>query len=487
MTGSDHHARLLQVLIAAIAVLALALVVIESPLPGSATAQAQMTPADSDRGGASWPSFQRGIQNQGSVGRFPGGDGSIVWSHKESPSPGTGLAYAQGNVYLGTVMGRLIALDGTTGNRTWTYPNPYQEGSGGGRAGISTPPAAHNGTVYYGDDDKRVFALSAEDGSLLWRRNLRGDSGEIGGGPTVYRGMVFVVVLDMYPKNYTLTALDADTGETIWDETLPGDHYNSYPTTHNGTLYIGTRDGSIHAYDAETGEPRWHEDVGAEDYPGVGGGVTTTPAVASGRIVVAPENSPLHVLDTNGSVVWSLNESLGEDPSAPVVADGTIFVEGRAFSAYNLTTGEELWNVTKGSGTPVYANGTLYRGTMGRSFMALHAENGSTKWETRTVEGTSRFGSEPLPPAAGSGFVVANVQAESDSHLFAFDAGGPGPEHGTDDGGEGESDGADGTGTGGSGSSDTTNGDDGFPVPGPGIAVLASLFVAAGLGDGGRE
>ena len=96
--------------------------------------------------------------------------------------------YSPGRLYSGIVarlkkapgydyVGEFVALDPITGRRAWEYRTPS------GAAMTAAALATDGGIVFGGAADRRFFALDADTGDLLWERRLNGD---ISGAPVTF-------------------------------------------------------------------------------------------------------------------------------------------------------------------------------------------------------------------------------------------------------------------------------------------------------------
>ncbi|MEQ1948592.1 MAG: PQQ-binding-like beta-propeller repeat protein [Bryobacteraceae bacterium] len=117
-------------------------------------------------------------------------DGEFVW----------GGAADNRNVFFGMNSGGLVAVQLTTGERTWF--TPLEPSAAGKRRGHGGAVAAASGVVFSGGWDGTLRALSSEDGSLLWEYDTVKDFQTVNGvtakggsmgapGPTVAEGMLF--------------------------------------------------------------------------------------------------------------------------------------------------------------------------------------------------------------------------------------------------------------------------------------------------------
>lgn len=140
----------------------------------------------------------------------------------------------------------------------------------GTKRGLEGTPLVVDGVMYFTGEWSKAYAVDARSGKLLWENDLNvdRDRGQYGCCDIVNRGMamwngkVYVGTFDG-----RLVALDAATGEVVWD-TLTVDLSRPYTITGaprvvkgkvligNGGAELGVR-GYVSAYDAETGEMAW--------------------------------------------------------------------------------------------------------------------------------------------------------------------------------------------------------------------------------------
>ncbi len=170
----------------------------------------------------------------GKVSAFAQADGKLVW-RVASPGPrfrGSGRFYAgpavaYGRVYIGNINGYAMALDARTGKERWVR---VVDGF------IYSSAAVAKETVFFGSYDKRFYAVNAVTGKKRWTF----DAGErISGSPTVIGRLVFVSTLAPAGRKGVTTALDVDTGKTVWS--LPDGRYSPAVAV-DGTLLICGRE-----------------------------------------------------------------------------------------------------------------------------------------------------------------------------------------------------------------------------------------------------
>ncbi len=154
-----------------------------------------------------------------------------------------------GRVFVGSNGGTVYSLDASTGCVYWAY-----DAGGVVRSAISIvrSPKSPRWIAYFGDYHASAHAVDAETGRLLWKVKIdQHPAARISGSPTYYKGRLYVPVasseeLDGMSAQYecctfrgSLTALDAETGQTIWKSYSIPDPPKSYKTNAAGTKLYG--------------------------------------------------------------------------------------------------------------------------------------------------------------------------------------------------------------------------------------------------------
>lgn len=194
------------------------------------------------------------------------------------------------------------AVGAATLSRAWDFAAPVDAGD------FTGTPVVAQGTVAVGSVKGRVFALDAATGALKWSRNLNPDDDPnrtINGSAAIVGRRVYVPFAQYHRPQ--LVALDLRDGSTVWDSVLDrqkdSDTWGS-PIVWKRSVYIGTSGafgevndpnvsvrGSVVALNARTGKRRWKTYTVPKGRDG--GGVWTTGAIDPrlGRLFVGTGNA----------------------------------------------------------------------------------------------------------------------------------------------------------------------------------------------------
>jgi outer membrane protein assembly factor BamB len=262
-----------------------------------------------------------------------------------------GTAIRDGIIYAGTLDGRVVALNSSTGELVWDYPIATTTTSGGLSCGetsvptaIYTTPVVDMDMVYIGTYSGEVYALNIGDGDSKWVYPPKGQGyiGAVVGRPVIANGIIYVSSSDgnVYAVNTTNGKFKWKTGDTLADKLWTS------PTIEDDTLYVSTLDGHIYALSSETGD----------------------------------------LLD------WSFEADAGF-ASSPVIYKNAIFTGSfdRYLYAINIGSDAPMWKFPKEEpadnwfwASPVISEGIVYAGCLDGTVYAIEAETGGKLWEFDT-------------------------------------------------------------------------------------------------------
>jgi outer membrane protein assembly factor BamB len=226
--------------------------------------------------------------------------------------------------------------------------------------------------IFAGASNGTIYALSATDGALLWKRTPS-PGFKLYSSPAVAYGYVFIG-----SEDGRVYALNVTTGEIMYNITTDDSVYSS-PAIAGDKVFIGSRDKKVHAFYVN-GTSLW---MSTE----LDGGIYSSPAISAGKVFVATSNGSLYALcDTNGTIKWRTNLATNTIIySSPAIAYNRIFIGSTDNKIYALDTesGSILWSFTTNGqiySSPAVVSGTVFVGSMNNGLYALNAITGALVW-----------------------------------------------------------------------------------------------------------
>lgn len=329
-----------------------------------------------------WTVYGRDLGNSRSSPTGPAPDDvpllSEAWAydHDEGGFTGTPIV-ADGAVYMGSVTGRVVALDAATGEERWAVDLPSEEET----AEVTASPAYADGVVYVPVTARRggaytpyVVALDADDGSERWKTYVDEEQpfGDLYGSPVVWE-----------------TTVDGEPWEALYIGT------SSWDSAASGAdeLHLGT----VVALDPGDGEvlwrtymhedaPRTRDDVPVDPETGApydGAAVWSTPAIDT-------ETASLYVGTGNGyRSAHALTDSLvGLDA---VTGDLLGHYQGTAHDSWRPSAAHEGFDADFGSSPQLIEgpDGEAWLGAGQKNNHLVHELSGES--EPKTMAGLTRY------------------------------------------------------------------------------------------------
>ena len=329
----------------------------------------------------------------------------------------SGVAIADDILFVGSMDGRLVAVNLDDGSRLWDIPLETEPKSTGGflncapsgptSVAIYGTPAVADDLVYVGGYNSKIYAFKVDEASpraeprrVSRELNIRGP---IVGGIIASEGKVYLGAAD--GKVY---ALDAADGFKEWDfET--GDKIWATPVIDGNTLYIGSFDENLYALDISNGTRKWQ--FGAE------GPVVSTPLVHDGTVYFGAFDRHFYALNaSDGSLKWEF-EAENWFWARPVIRDGVIYASSLDGKVYvlNAETGEKQLDFDLGS--PVSSSPVM----VGNKLVVVATAVSKDSSVVYTLDTTNNRRDELLileekvyaPITAGDGKVYIHTEADA--------------------------------------------------------------------------
>lgn len=252
----------------------------------------------------------------------------------------------------------------------------------------------------------QVNTENVDDLQIAWVRDM-GYRQSFQGGPTVWDGTMYV------STQTGVTALDATNGTTVWEYSSPneGDVISDSasrggPLVYDGKVFINLRYGATVALDAETGEELWNVQLTDE---ALNEGFSTNPIWANGHVIVSATGAdsggaPGRIMALSvedGEILWTFNTvPAGPDDPAwetwnnpPSWEGGIGGASAWNAGAYDPESGVIVWGT--GQPTPwdrvdprrADPEGEITDDLYTASWVALDAETGELQWYRQAVPG----------------------------------------------------------------------------------------------------
>lgn len=218
-------------------------------------------------------------------------------------------AVAYGKVYSASRSGLALALDVDTGKRAWSVDLSDIKGErsffdSSTSARVAGGPVTGSGKVIFGTENGYVYALDANTGEFLWQKNVKG---EVIAAPAIDSNTVVVNTV-----SGVIVALDLNSGKELWKAeqdvpplTLRG---ISAPVTNSGGVIVGHASGEVGVYILENGQQGWIAEIGeasgSTELERVID-VDTTPIVFGDKVYAISSRGHLASLDLrSGRLIW---------------------------------------------------------------------------------------------------------------------------------------------------------------------------------------
>ncbi len=183
---------------------------------------------------------------------------------------------------------------------------------------------------------------------------------------TMYRPHLEGAPRNRWAEEELVIALDAATGETVWEYAYPAEPLNfrfgegphATPLVVEDRLFTSGTNKQIHAFDKHTGRVLWSHDLVAEYgapptliRPAVTAGYACSPLSYKDTVIVTAGGEGQSVMafdQMDGALVWKSGDFLIA-PSSPILIDldgetQLVVVGGQTVNGMNPDTGEILWS-----------------------------------------------------------------------------------------------------------------------------------------------
>ena len=348
---------------------------------------------------------------------------NILWSQPVGSQAYGGPVVANGKVYVGTNnegvrnpayeddMGVLMAFDATTGDFVWQMVHdklPAGRVNDWPLQGICSTAFVQGDRIWYVSNQAHVVCLDTNgfangndgpftaetgtgptDGDVLWSYDMIGELDVFPhnlatGSPVVVGDVLYTVTSNGVDEGHVnipspfspnFIALDKNTGELLWENTVVGEGvlHGSWTNPAYGEidgraqLVVPGGDGIIYSLDAATGEVIWQFDCNPKDSEWILGGrgtrnnILSTPVFYDNKVYIGVGQDPEHgeapghfyAIDATGTgdvtdthTVWSRDgDDFYRTMSTAAIADGVLYISSLSgfLHALDPNTGDHFW------------------------------------------------------------------------------------------------------------------------------------------------
>lgn len=248
-------------------------------------------------------------------------------------------------LFVGTSDGRMLSVDGFSGQILWEYP-------------VGEPvdgwPALSGTDLYFGASDGHLYALNAMDGTLRWRFEA---GGNLDSRPAVTERQVLfanasgsVVCLDRTRGVPLWTVNDETTAMQIMRDLTPPVKGQASPLVVEDRLYVGFPSGRIASLSLDRGQQQWSTDLAAQELRHVD--VDEVPVLVGDRLIAISFAGGMAAIDPpSGRVLW---QTPLRGATRPVPFEGqllTTTVDSRLVSL-DLETGQPRFTLSLSDHSP---------------------------------------------------------------------------------------------------------------------------------------
>jgi outer membrane protein assembly factor BamB len=274
----------------------------------------------------------------------------------------SGTAVHEGTIYVGTMDGRVVAINSSTENLKWSYTTaPVTAPSSGLSCGQTSAATA-------------IYGTPVVDGDIVY----------IG----TYSGQV--LALNMLARSQNLTFPQQRYGEWEWDCPIDNAKSNAIVAdllVREDAIYVSSSNSRLYSLDKEFGDLNWESKVLDETHRKL----WTSPAIQGNTLYISTYDGYIYALSivTGELLNWSFESETGF-ASSPVIYGDTIFVGSfdRYLYAVKIGTDVPTWKFPHEEpagnwfwASPVVNEGIIYAGCLDGRIYAIETETGGKLWE----------------------------------------------------------------------------------------------------------
>lgn len=207
-------------------------------------------------------------------------NGQINWAFETSHEIVSEPTLNNGSLFFLNSANTLFSLDASSGKQLWVYNRQETLTQMTVRGG--SKPLFNNGLVYVGFSDGSLVAIQSQSGTPQWEiqlnKNLRFK--DIDASPVLDNDVLFINSFDDH-----LYALSKNDGQILWKSNTGG---STTPVISGDLIILGTSDYEVHALNKKSGQLVWSQKLN---------GISTDPVLFKGHVLVGESMGKLKMFD----------------------------------------------------------------------------------------------------------------------------------------------------------------------------------------------
>jgi outer membrane protein assembly factor BamB len=298
------------------------------------------------------------------------------------------------------------------GQLSETLPANTSDSSLKGALFYHPPVLLEDGYLLTGSYNNKLFEIDTQDGGA--REFFTEARNRWIATPLLTENRIFAP-----NANGSVYAFDL-SGDLLWEFETDAAIWAT-PVMNGSRIYIVSQDHKMYALNAATGDPVWELDLGSA--------AVNSPALdADGVLYIGTFGSRLLAIDSdNGSIIWE-TDTLGWVWGSPVLgADGILYLTDLEANLYAIETadGNILWSKQVDADTGITGSALLYNEALfvvtNSGLIASYNLEGERLWKEEFASEDSPVEFHGTPVAAGDNLILVS-SIGTETAVFAFNS-----------------------------------------------------------------
>ncbi len=276
---------------------------------------------------ADWPMHRGNPGLQGKSDIRLGNSLVLKWTYDTGEFLKSSVVVSNEIAYVGSENGILHAIDTRTGKKKWIFKTEMA---------IEAPPLLHKGKVIVGSTDGFLYSINQENGKFLWKYETMGEI--MGAANQAFRPKAQDDVFIVGSYDNFVHCVNADSGKMLWKFEAQN-YINGVPTIYDQKYVVfGGCDAMLYVIRLEDGKNFKSIEVEAP--------IAASVAVADGVGYVGDMDRSVSAFDLQtGETIWNYRDKSFPYFSSPAISEKHLFIGGRdkGMHCIDRVSGKRIW------------------------------------------------------------------------------------------------------------------------------------------------